>query len=250
MIMRRLIGPALVVTLAAACGGESDDDAVAEAIAGDLRSEQAFADDLTDEEARCVGDAIVADLGVDRARSLGHDDGPEREGGTGADADADEPFEVESLSDAEVDAIGAAMETCVDGLADIVVELVATGILETPDDDFPVTAPEAECVGRAVADEIPFGRLLAIGLESSDDGDLGQLTDDEAIVFGSSFVDCVDVRAILLSQVEDSGADPAVVECLDAEISDEAIELLFVDTFAGDEASAEGAFAGAVDACT
>lgn len=241
---RRLLGPAIVIVLAmAGCGGESEDASVAEAIATDLRSEQAFADDLDEEEARCVGDAIVADLGVDGARALGQSDVDE-------DDDERDPFDVDTLTDGEVDAVGGAMEDCVAGLDEIVVGLVAEGILEAPDEDFPVTAAEADCVGRGVADRIPFGRLLSIGLESTDDGDLGQLTDDEAIAFGATFVDCVDVRAILLAQVADSGADAEVVECLDAEISDEAIELLFVNTFAGDVESAEGAFAGAVDACT
>jgi len=241
---RRLLGPAIVIVLAVAgCGGESEDASVAEAIAADLRSEQAFADDLDEDEARCVGDAIVADLGVDGARDLGRADA--------GDADDErDPFDVDSLTSDEVDAVGGAMEDCVEALDEIVVDLVAEGILEAPDEDFPVTAAEADCVGRGVADRIPFGRLLAIGLESTDDGDLGQLTDDEAVAFGATFVDCVDVRAILLAQVADSGADAEVVECLDAEISDEAIELLFVNTFAGDVESAEGAFAGAVDACT
>ena len=242
---RRLLGPAIVIVLAlAGCGGESEDASVAEAIAADLRSEQAFADDLREDEARCVGDAIVADLGVDGARDLGRADAGD------ADDGERDPFDVDALTSDEIDAVGGAMEDCVEALDEIVVDLVAEGILEAPDEDFPVTAAEADCVGRGVADRIPFGRLLAIGLESTDDGDLGQLTDDEAIAFGATFVDCVDVRAILLAQVADSGADAEVVECLDAEISDEAIELLFVDTFAGDVESAEGAFAGAVDACT
>lgn len=242
---RRLLGPAIVIVLAlAGCGGESEDASVAEAIAADLRSEQAFADDLGEDEARCVGDAIVADLGVDGARDLGRADAGD------AGDDERDPFDVDDLTGDEIDAVGGAMEDCVSAIDEIVVDLVAEGILEAPDEDFPVTAAEADCVGRGVADRIPFGRLLAIGLESTDDGDLGQLTDDEAIAFGATFVDCVDVRAILLAQVADSGADAEVVECLDAEISDEAIELLFVNTFAGDVESAEGAFAGAVDACT
>ena len=242
---RRLLGPAIVIVFAlAGCGGESEDASVAEAIAADLRSEQAFADDLGEDEARCVGDAIVADLGVDGARDLGRADAGD------AGDDERDPFDVDDLTGDEIDAVGGAMEDCVSAIDEIVVDLVAEGILEAPDEDFPVTAAEADCVGRGVADRIPFGRLLAIGLESTDDGDLGQLTDDEAIAFGATFVDCVDVRAILLAQVADSGADAEVVECLDAEISDEAIELLFVNTFAGDVESAEGAFAGAVDACT
>lgn len=247
MTPRRLLGPAIVIVLAlAGCGGESQDASVAEAIAADLRSEQAFADDLDEDEARCIGDAIVADLGVDGARDLGRSPS----GDTDGDQEVQDPFDVDALTNDEVAAVGGAMEDCVAALDEIVVDLVAQGILEAPDEDFPVTAAEADCVGRGVADQIPFGRLLAIGLESTDDGDLGQLTDDEAIAFGATFVDCVDVRAILLAQVADSGASPEVVECLDAEISDEAIELLFIDTFAGDVESAEGAFAGAVDACT
>lgn len=243
MIAHRLVLP-VVVFAVAACGGESDDDDVAQAIATDLRSEQAFADDLGDDEARCVGDAIVADLGVDDARALG------RPSDQRTDEESEESFDFEALSDDDVGAIGSAMEDCVGDLDQIVVDLVAMGILDAPDEDFPITDAEATCVGGAVVDEVAFSRLLAIGLETSDDGDLGALSADEAVVFGAAFADCVDVRTILLDQVADSGAEPDVVECLDDQISDDAIQLLFIDTFAGNEASAEGAFEDAIDACT
>ncbi len=243
MTWRRLLVVGAIGLAIAACGGESAEESVARAIAVDLRSEEAFADDITNDEARCVGDAIVADLGVDAAQTIGRDT---QDPAAEDDADAT-PFVLDALTGDDVQAIGDAMETCVDDLDDIVVDLVTTGILESPDDNFPTTAAEARCVGESVAGEIAFGRLLAIGLESADANDL---SDDEAIVFGAAFSDCVDLRAILLDQVTESGADPDVVSCLDEQISDEAIELLFVDTFAGDEASAEGAFAEAIDACT
>ncbi|WP_436793052.1 hypothetical protein [Actinospongicola halichondriae] len=244
MNVGRLLVVGALVLAAAACGGESAEESVARAIAADLRSEEAFAADISDEEARCVGDGIVADLGVDDARTLG------RDGDATSDDDEPPAFAFESLTAGDVTAIGQAMETCVEGLDAIVVDLIATGILESPDDDFPVTDAEAQCVGTSVAESIPFGRLLAIGLEGDGAQDLGELSDDEAISFGTAFSACVDVRTILLDQVRDSGADAEVVACLDDQISDEAIELLFVDTFAGNEASAEGAFAEAIDACT
>ncbi|MDE0804035.1 MAG: hypothetical protein OSA99_12005 [Acidimicrobiales bacterium] len=237
----RLAVTTVLVLALASCGGESEDTSVARALATDLRSDDAFADDITADEARCVGDDLVATLGVDDARSVGR-----TEAADGSDADAEEPFELNTLDDDEVDAIGAAMEQCVDGLETIVADLVADGILDSPDDDFPVDDDEAQCVGVAVADDIGFSRLLTLGLAG---GDLDGLTEDEAETFGASFSDCVDVRSILLDQVADSGAEPDVVACLDDQISDDAIEMLFVDTFAGDTASAEGAFAEAIDAC-
>lgn len=242
MNMRRLLMVGAITLAAAACGGEPAADSVAKAIATDLRSQEAFAADISEDEARCVGDGIVADLGVDDARTLGRE-------GVSAD-DEEQSFVLASLTDDDVAAIGRAMETCVDGLDAIVVDLIATGILEAPDDDFPITDDEAECVGESVAEAVPFGRLLAIGLEGGGTDDLGELSDDEALAFGAAFSACVDVRTILLDQVRSSGADALVVACLDGQISDEAIERLFVDTFAGNEASAEGAFAEAIDACT
>lgn len=245
MRRRWVVAPVLLALAAASCGAESDEETVAQAIAADLRSEEAFAADISDDDARCVGDAIVADLGVDDARTLGRDDaGPVDE------KPDDDTFALVSLTDDDIAAIGGAMETCVADLDVIVVDLVATGILESPDDDFPINESEARCVGESVTEEIPFGRLLAIGLAHERADDLGELTDDEAVDFGAAFSRCVDVRMILLDQVSASGADPAVVACLDEQISDEAIELLFVDTFAGNDASAEDAFAGAIDACT
>lgn len=242
MRLGRLLATGAAALALAACGGESDETAVADALAADLRSAEAFAADISDEEASCVGEALVEDLGADDARTIGRDQ-------SAPDGDDEVPFVLESLTDDDVEAIGSAMESCVSDLDAIVVDLVATGILESPDEDFPVSAEEARCVGDAVVEDIAFGRLLAIGLEGGND-DLGRLTDDEAIAFGAAFSTCVDVRAILLDQVAESGADADVVSCLDDEISDEAIELLFIDTFAGNDDTAEGAFADAIDACT
>ncbi len=243
MTPRRLLAVSAFALAVAACGGQSDEEAVAVALAVDLQSGEAFASDISDEDARCVGDTVVADLGVDAARTLGREQ-------SDADAEGDAPFALVSLTDEDIAAIGGAMEQCVADLDGIVVDLVATGILEEPDADFPITGAEARCVGESVAGQIAFGRLLAIGLAHDRSDDLGELSDEEAIDFGAAFSGCVDVRMILLDQVSSSGADPDVVRCLDEQISDEAIELLFVDTFAGNDASAEGAFAGAIDACT
>lgn len=238
----RLAAAAFVAVALVACGSESDETTVARALASDLRSEGAFAADISVDEARCVGDDIVATLGADDARSVGRTDAADEDGDDGTP----EPFELNTLDDDEIDAIGAAMEQCVAGLETIVADLVADGILEAPDDDFPVDAAEARCVGGAVAGDIEFSRLLTLGLAG---GDLDGLTEDEAETFGASFSDCVDVRTILLDQVAASGAEADVVACLDDQISDDAIEMLFVDTFAGDTDSAEGAFAEAIDAC-
>lgn len=238
---RLFAGVVGIALTAAACGGESDETSVARALAMDLRSEGAFAADITVDEARCVGDDLVATLGADDARSVGRLDAPDDDGEDGA-----EPFELNTLDDDEIDAIGAAMDQCVDGLESIVADLVADGILDAPDEDFPVAEDEAQCVGTAVAGELDFSRLLTLGLAG---GDIDGLSDDEAVTFGAAFSGCVDVRTILLDQVASSGAAADVVACLDEQISDEAIEMLFVDTFAGDTASAEGAFAEAIDAC-
>lgn len=235
-----------LVALVAACGGESDEESVARAIAEDLRSEEAFSGDISIDEARCVGDAIVEDLGPDDARTLGRPDGGEAE--AEAEADDDPRLQLDALADDEISAIGSAMDDCVADLEAIVVDLIAQGITDAPDDGFPVDEAEARCIGDLVASQVSFSRLLTVGLQG--DGDLGDLSDDEAVVFGEAFADCVDVRGILLEQVARSGADAAVVSCLDDQISDEAIEMLFVETFAGGTASAEDAFAVAIDACT
>lgn len=228
----------VLVTLLGACSDDGDDDTVARALAQDLLVADALAGRIDADEARCVGDEVVAALGADAAGTLGRDR-------------PDDAFDLARLTTDEVAAVGAAMEGCIDDLAEIVAEVVAAQT-EDPRGELPIDAGSATCIGESVADEIGFTRLLAIRAEAAaqDTDELAQLTDDEAEVFATAYTDCLDVRQLVLDGVRESGADEAVVACLDERISDEDLEERFVALFAGDETGAADAFAGAIDACT
>lgn len=228
-----------VALVLSACGSESEEDEVARALAVDLRGADAFADDIGAEEARCVGDELVAALGADGAAELGP--GPDGE---------DAALALDELTDDEIGAIGAAMERCVEGLESIVVDIVAQGVLTEPDDSFPVSPDGAQCIGSTVASDIPFDRLLAFGLQVGDDEGLDDLPAGEARLLAGAFAECVDVRSILLDQLRADGADEEVVACLDEQITDGDIEALFIESFSGGDADADAAFAPAIDACT
>lgn len=233
---RRIVAGTVVAALAmAACGGTSEEDEVADELVGDLRSDDGLGPDLPVEDARCIVDDLLASLGVGVVRSLGRQA-------------PDQDFTFDALGSDEVEAIGTAVETCVDDLEPIVVEIVARGVLEDPDEDFPVAESEARCIGEVVAAELPFSRLLAIGIEA-DEGEALELDREEAEVFARSVVQCVDVRSLILEQVERDGTDVETVACLDREISDDQIERLYVSLFAG-EPTPDDPFAAAKDACT
>lgn len=234
-------GAALAVTLAA-CGGESEREVLTGALTESLLQDETFADyEITEEEATCVAERTVEDIGVDRLQEVGLDD------------DSDEA-DLTALEDTEIAMLGDAMDQCVADSREVLVDAVAEGILEEPDPNFPVTESEATCVAEGVIDELGLSRLIVIGVQTERQGgdQFAALEAGEVQAFTDAFVSCIDVRTILLDNIATGGAPEDVLACLDANITDEDIEALFVAGFSGQNsgAAAERILTPAVEACT
>lgn len=242
--MRRLATVLLAGALAVgACGGESDEEAMVEAISISILEDETFAGyGIVEVEATCVAESTVDGLGVDRLSEIGFD----------ADAGTDEEIDLSQLSDEEVEVIGGAMEDCIDDIGDVLVDTVAESILEDPEPTFPIDDDEAECVAEAVIDQIPVSRLITIGVQGEREGAQPELRPVEIDVFADAYTECIDVRAILLDGIASAGTPPDVLECLDENISDEDIDTIFTAGLAGEDttATAQRILSPAVETCT
>jgi hypothetical protein len=231
--------------LATACSdGPSDEEAMVEAIRTSILRDETFAGyEVGREEASCVAEATVAGVGAERLRAIGFDDDPET---------VDE-VDLRRLEDHEVDVIGAAMQECIDDIEAVLVDTVATSILEDPAPTLPIAEDEARCVAEAVVGEIPASRLIAIGVRGDRSGSGGELRPDEVDVFAAAYTDCIDVRQVLLAGIESAGtSSPEVLACLDENIADEDIETIFRAGLAGEDAAATARelLSPAVETCT
>ncbi len=240
---------ALAVALAcssAACGdGTSDEEEVLAALAASLRDDATFEDyDIADEEATCVAETVVADLGVDRVIEIGF---------TESGDDTPDAVDFAALSDDEITSIAGAMENCIADVEALLVDAITEGITAEPDPSFPVSDTEARCVAQGVADELPLSRLVLVGIRADQTGadQFDDITDEEAAAFTDAFVSCIDVRAVLLEGFAAEGIPDTALACLDENISDDAIGALFTAGFRGDdpETSAMEILAPAIDAC-
>lgn len=243
--MRLAAAGALVLSLLAGCSdGRSDEEAMVEAIRTSILRDETFAGyEVGGEQASCVAEATVAGVGVERLEAIGFD------------RDDDSPGEVDlrRLSDREIDAIGEAMEECIDGIDAVLVDTVSKSILDDPAPTLPIGEEEARCVAQAVVEEIRASRLIAIGVRGDRTGDAGALRPAEVDVFASAYTDCIDVRRVLLEGIASAGtADQAVLACLDRHIGDDDIETIFRAGLAGEDpaATARSLLSPAVDACT
>lgn len=139
--MKLATGVLILAVLVAACGGGGDSDLSEE--------EQAFADLIaaqmvddpddvaTEAEAQCYGEAVVADMGLDRLVAVGLDQAA-IESGTG-------PDDVE-LADEDVDALVDSMMECVDFGAFFTASLVEGG-------EGGVSEESAGCIADGISDE-------------------------------------------------------------------------------------------------
>lgn len=247
--MRHVLVPVLVgvVWLAACGGGDSERDQVVAALSNGLLEDETFTGyEISEEEATCVAEDAVDALGTDRMLQIGVTEDTGAAGGVGAD--------FADLDDSEVAVLGDAMESCIDDIDRVLVDAVAEGILEEPDPAFPVSESEARCIAEDVTDDLGLSRLIIVGLQSERaDGDqFADLEPEEAEVFTDAFVDCLDVRSILLDNIAASGAPEDVLDCLDDNISDEHIQALFEAGFSGEDttAAAREILSPAVETCT
>lgn len=245
--MTRLLAVALAGALAlAACGEEqSDEEAMVEAVSASILQDETFTGyGITEVEADCVADATVTGLGAERMAELGF----------GGATPAEEAIDLTELDDDEVEVLARSMETCIGDVDDVLVDTVAASILEDPEPTFPIDAQQADCVARAVVDEIPSARLITIGVQGERSGStVSDLRPAEIDVFADAYTSCIDVRTILLDGIEASGtADEEVLACLDDNISDDDIDTIFTAGLSGEDAAstAQRILSPAVTACT
>jgi len=244
--VRRALLPALAtLVLLASCAEErSDEEAMVDALRTSIVRDDTFAGyEVGAGQARCVAEATVAGVGVERLTAIGFD----------TDEETADEVDLRQLSDDEVDVVGAAMEECIDGIDAVLVDTVAASILEDPAPTLPIDEDGARCVAGAVVDQIPARRLIAIGVRGDRAGDVGQLRPAEVDVFAAAYTDCIDVRRVLLEGIAAAGtADDELLACLDREIGDDDIETIFRAGLAGEDAAATARelLSPAVDACT
>lgn len=229
-----------------ACGsGQSDEEAMVEAISASILEDDTFTGyGIAEEEADCVAESTVTGLGVGRMSELGF----------GGDTPAEEEIDLAELDDDEVRVLARSMEDCIEDVEDVLVDTVAASILEDPEPTFPIDDSEARCVAQAVIDEIPASRLITIGVQGErSEGSVSDLRPAEVDVFAGAYTSCIDVRTILLDGIEAAGtADEEVLACLDENITDRDIDTIFTAGLAGEDPArtAQQILSPAVMTCT
>lgn len=241
--MRCLAATVAAALVLAACGGESDEDAMVAAISASIQQDETFAgSDINAEQADCVAESTVDGIGVERLSEIGFDD----------DVGTNDEIDLTRLSDEEVGVIGGAMEDCIDDLSAVLADTVATSILADPDPSFPIDEEAADCIAQAVVGEIPASRLITIGVQT-DRGGESDLRPVEVDVFADAYTDCIDVRALLLEGIASAdSASGEVLDCLDRNISDDDIDTIFRAGLSGADTAAIASeiLSPAVETCT
>lgn len=242
--MRRMVavGAASALLLAGCGEGESEEEAMVEAISVSILQDETFAGyEINRQQASCVAENTVDGIGVDRLSEIGFD--PE--------AATAEEIDLARLSDDEVEVIGRAMQDCIEDIGAVLADTVAASILEDPDPAFPIEEREAKCVATAVIDQISVSRLITIGVQT-DRGDEVDLRPGEVDVFADAYTECIDVRALLLEGIAAAGTPADVLACLDQQIADDDIDTIFRAGLAGADtvATATELLQPAVEACS
>lgn len=117
-------------------------------------------------------------------------------------------------------------------------------------DGVTVTDAQATCVSENYVGAFGISRLEEIG-DASDDINF-TVPLDEAKQMASLFLDCVPMKDIVIESMQAGGdITESQVECLSNAISDEDIEALLVQTFAGEDTAPEAGsgFAIAMFSC-
>lgn len=222
---RHLAAVALVALLGAACGSDSDElsseeQAYADALAADL----ADTDDgigVTDDEAACMGEAIMAELGTEPFEKA--DVGPDDLGG---DETPGQLLGDGAVTEAQAASIFDAMEDCAD---------IAASLAAGAKDEFDVDDEAVECIEDGLRDgtilreymidsftngdepdpaEPPLSELIKIVVDCTADSETGaggalvdsiaaslaetgDITDEQAQCVAQSVVDAVGVEALI-----------------------------------------------------
>lgn len=241
----------------AACGGSSAEDDLAADLGERLSTDPTLADyDVSATEGRCTADALIADFGVEQLEPLV------------VTGDDPRSLRYDELDDGDIARVATALATCIDAsegdsVAGVLSEAVANGVIESATPEFPMSDAEATCIGDVVVDEMGVTTLFALGIASaSGDPAAGdpaaddvqvELEAEQSDAFVAAFLACTDVRARVLAGVAEGEIDQAVLDCLDANITDEQVTELFAlgfDDDADSETRTAEVLAPALAACT
>ena len=137
----RTIGATVVLALAlAACGG-SDDEAASKAIADSIMDSNDETFEVTQEQADCVGDGMVEDIGTDNLVEYGL---------ITEDNKAADGLETVKMSEDDAQSAADVMQDCAD-----VKEIFATAMGELP-------AEAQDCIDEKLTDDVLNKFLVAV----------------------------------------------------------------------------------------
>lgn len=233
-VRRFLIGVAASSLLfVSACSNEpSANERAVDAVANDLLRDPVFADyAITPAEADCAGGELVTALGADRVLALG--------AGT-------PPLDPEDLGPDDITAIGTALEQCVPAIDQVIADAIAPGLVAPPTDPIPITAAQADCMATVITAGADLAGLIVLGLQPAGPTP-PTLAPDQATVYATALLDCVDIRPLVLAQITGPGADAATLACVSENISDEALRNNFIANFQGQDPGTP--FQAAIQTC-
>lgn len=233
-----LVAAATVASLLVGCGDDSDSDAVVEALAADLRENDAFGEaTIPEEDARCAAEGVVDALGAERVEQVGY-------------ARADDEAELGALSEEEIETVARQLIRCIDGVEDVLTDAVTRGLVDDTTVGLPLTDENTDCVARSLLEGLGPERLLAVSITG--DGDPfseAVLTESDAEIVADGFVDCVDLRPVFAARFEDEGLPADVAACLAKEIPADNLRELFAAEFSGQGVDPASLLAPALAAC-
>lgn len=228
----------VVATLLTACGDESGSDAVVEALAADLRQNEAFGEaTIAEDDAHCAAERVVDALGATRVEQIGY-------------TDEDEQADLSTLSDDEIETVARQLIRCIDGVDDVLAAAVSRGLVDDTTVGLPLDDENSECVARSLLDGLGAERVLAVSITG--DGDPfsdAVLTESDAEIVADSFVDCVDLRPVFAERFQDEGLPSDVADCLAQQIPADNLRQLFAAEFSGRGIDPASLLAPALAAC-
>lgn len=235
---RILAAAAAMASLLTGCGGESDSDAVVEALAADLQENEAFGDaTISVDDAHCAAERVVNALGAERVEQIGY-------------THENEAADLGMLSDDEIETVARQLIRCIDGVDDVLTATVSRGLVEDTTVGLPVNEENSQCVAQALLEGLGPERLLTVSIAG--DGDPfseAVLTEADAEIVADAFVDCVDLRPVFAERFEEEGLPSDVAACLSEQIPAENLRTLFAAEFSGRGIDPASLLAPALAAC-
>ena len=148
----RTIGATAVLALTLAACGSGDDDAASKAIADSIMDSNNSTFEVTQDQADCVGDGMVADIGTDNLVEYGI---------ITEDNEASDGLDAVKMSEDDAQAAADVMQDCAD------IKEIFTGAMgELPE--------EAQtCIDEKLNDEVLNDFLVAVFMDDQDAGNEG-----------------------------------------------------------------------------